>query len=202
MIRTEFVPADIAFIVHVHASKPAAAGDWQKIFDDLDSAMDEIEAKVSDPDTWSFQIRLRVDGFDAERFFGSGDEDYEYTLTSHDPWDCYSLDFWRSALSDPALRRRVERWVSRYAQTLKRAEKAMRSTASLWEDDTTQFGEPLMLLLALLDVTFVAHYEEFLQLWDLDHQVEIWPAVNAILEYHGRRRETAALRKILAEQEG
>ena len=131
MIRTEVVPDDMAFIVHVHAGKPAVAGDWQKIFDDLDRAMDEIEVKVTDHDTFNFQIRLRVDGFDAERFFGS-EENREYTLTSHDPWDCYSPEFWRSALLAPASRQRVERWVSRYSKTLKLGEKATRSTASLF----------------------------------------------------------------------
>jgi hypothetical protein len=80
---------------------------------------------------------------------------------------------------------------------------AARSTSSLWEDDTTQFGEPLMLLLAILDITFVAQYQKFLELWDLDHQVEIWAAVDAIVQHHGKRREIAALRKILAQvQEG
>jgi hypothetical protein len=202
VIKTEVVPDDLAFIVHVRASKPTAAKDWQKIFDDLDRAMDEIEAKVTDHDTYRFQIRLRVDNFKSQRFFGS-EEGGEYTLTSNDPWDGYSPDFWQSALADPASRPRVERWVSRYAKTLKRAEKAERSTASLWEDDTTQFGEPLMLLLAVLDIAFVAHYKKFLELWDLDHQVEIWGAVDAIIQHHGKRRETTALRKILVQaQEG
>jgi hypothetical protein len=63
VITTEVVPDDMAFIVYVRASKPIAAKDWQKIFDDLDRAMDEIEAKVTDHDTYYFQIRLRVDGF-------------------------------------------------------------------------------------------------------------------------------------------
>jgi hypothetical protein len=197
VIRTEVVPDDRAFVVHVQASKPTAAGDWQKIFDELDHAMDEIEAKVTDDDTFCFQIRLRVEGFDTERFFGF-EEGGEYKFTSHDPWDGYSPDFWRSALGEPASRQRVERWVSRYAKTLKCAEKAMRSTASLWEDDTTQFGEPLILLLATMDVTFVAHYEEFLLLWDLSHQVWIWPAVAALLEHHGVRPETSALAQIFA----
>jgi len=197
MIRTEVVTDDRAFIVHVHASRPTAAGDLQKIFDDLGHAMDEIEAKVTDNYFHCFQIRLSVEGFDTERFFGS-EEGGGYKFTSHDPWDCYSPDFWRAALAEPASRQRVERWVSRYANTLKCAEKAMRSTASLWEDDTTQFGEPLLCLLAVMDVTFVAHYEEFLLLWDLSHQVDIWPAVAALLEHHGERPETAALARIYA----
>lgn len=195
VIRSEVVPDEKTFIVHVHASKPAAAEDWQKIFDDLDRAMDEIDAKLADRDTYYFQIRLRVNGFDAERFFECG---YSF-IQQYDPWEGYSPDFWRSALSAPAPRQRVERWVARHAKTLKRAEEAMRPTESLWEDEYTQFGEPLVMLLAGIDPTLVAHYETFLELWDLEHAVMIWSAFSAILEYHGERPETAALAQIFAK---
>jgi hypothetical protein len=199
MIKTEVVPDDLAFIVHVRASKPVAAKDWQKIFDDLDRAMDEIEAKLTDHDTDCFQIRLVVDGFNSRRLLVF-EEGGEYTDSSNDPWDGYSPDFWRSALADPALRPRVEQWVIRYVKALKCGEMAARSTSSLWEDDHTQFGEPLMMLLAIQDIAFVAQYQKFLELWDLDHQVEIWTAVEGIIQQHGKRRETAALRKLLAKQ--
>jgi hypothetical protein len=197
MTRTEVVPDDMAFIVHVHASEPATARDWQKIFDDLDRAMDKIEAKVVDHDTFNFQIRLRVDGFEKQRLFEL-EEGWKYTLTSSDPWDGYSPDFWRSALADPASRQRVERFVTRYANTLKRAKEAMRSTESLWEDDETQFGEPFMFLLAMLDIAFVAQYNLFLELWYVGHPFEL-AAFEGIIQQHGKRRETAALRKLLAK---
>jgi hypothetical protein len=200
MIRTEVVPDDAAFIVHVYARKPAAPDDWQKIFDDLDRAMDEIGTKVTDHEITYFQIRLRVKGYDAQHLHGRPEEGGEYRLTAHDPWGGYSPDFWRSALSDPACRQRVERWVSRHLETLKRAQDAKQNTESLWEDDNTQFGEPLMFLLAAMDVTVVAHYVAFIELWDLDHQVEVWPVIEALLEKYGERPETAALGRLSAQK--
>jgi hypothetical protein len=198
VITTEFAPDDLAFIVNVRASKPATAKDWRKIFDDLDHGMDEIEARVTDPDTWCFQIRLRVDGFETLRLFEL-EEGRKYTLTLNDPWDGYSIDLWRSALADPASRQWVERLVARYANTLKRAKEAMRSTESLWEDDDTQFGEPLMFLLAMLDIGFVAQYEKFLELWYVGPPSDILAAIQGIIQRHGKRQETAALRKLLAK---
>jgi len=66
----------------------------------------------------------------------------------------------------PHLRRRAKDWIVRIEKTLKLAE-------TLWEDDETQFGEPLATHMALLDAEFVPYYTRLLRLWDQGHEVHM-----------------------------
>ena len=89
--------------------------------------------------------------------------------------------------------RRGGLWIVRIEKTLKLAETLSRSTSSLWEDDVTQFGEPLAAHMALLDVEFVPYYTRLLRLWDQGHQVHMGGAVVEIVNKHGVRAETEEL---------
>lgn len=73
----------------------------------------------------------------------------------------------------------------RIEKTLQLAETKSRSTASLWEDDTTQFGEPAATHMALLDIEFLPYYTRLLRLWDPGHEVETGGAVADIVDKHG-----------------
>jgi hypothetical protein len=110
--------------------------------------------------------------------------------------------FWTKASGAPHLRQRVKDWIVRIEKTLKFAETLSRSTSSLWEDDETQFGEPLATHLALLNVQFVPCYTRLLRLWDQGHEVHMGGAVVEIVNKHGVRPETEELIRCYTEWSG
>jgi hypothetical protein len=84
-------------------------------------------------------------------------------------------------------------WTDRLEETLKLAESRSLATASLWEHDETQFGEPLLTYLSLIDVQFVPFYTRLLRLWDMGHAVHQGEAVTEIINKYKITPETEDL---------
>jgi hypothetical protein len=178
-------------------------GDVENTFNDLDTALSKIEEKLGSDDIPFFLINLEAAGVPSELGeFDPYDNGGEYDLGSRNPWKVFCPPFWTKASRVPRLRQRVKDWIVHLEKTLKLAETHSRSTSSLWEDDETQFGEPLATHMALLDVEFVPSYTRLLRLWDPGHEVHMGGAVIEIANKHGIRDETEELILAYTEWEG
>lgn len=108
-------------------------------------------------------------------------------------WKSVCPEFWIVAYQFPLLRPRIISILDRIEKLLIQVQSVGRSTASLWEDEQTQFGEPLVSLFAFHDVGFVNNYRFLMNLWDMDHEFQQYEVINAIIHVHGMSEETEQL---------
>jgi hypothetical protein len=189
-------------VVQVVCKDVSSDGEIDNTFHDLHTALSEIEKKL-ESDIPFFLINLEAEGVPPGLGeFHPYEDDGEYHLGSRNPWEVFCPPFWTKASGAPHLRQRVKDWIVRIEKTLKFAETLSRSTSSLWEDDETQFGEPLATHLALLNVQFVPCYTRLLRLWDQGHEVHMGGAVVEIVNKHGVRPETEELIRCYTEWSG
>lgn len=152
--------------------------------DDLDTALDYLKADLSDDDDADF-FGFRF--IDRGAPFGGDEEDDPDE--AFDPWNESSLKFWSAVHAHPALRPRISQWIENLAQVLELAGEY----DTVWEDEETQLGEPLVSLLAVIDRTFISGYVRLLERWDMDHEVNQEDAIDAIIAKHGICDETEDL---------
>ena len=89
--------------------------------------------------------------------------------------------------------------VMRWLEAVKAAFAAKGEYESLWEmgEVGMQLGESAVMPLALRDARWIPAYMEFLALWDLGHEVNQQPTINAMFEAHGW---SDAMRALLIER--
>ena len=153
--------------------------------DDLETALESLSTDFTEKqdDIYFFGFTF----FDQGHPFGGepdGTEDEIFT-----PWNEASKNFWQAVVQQPTLRPRITAIVDRVVAILVSAGEYQ----SVWEDDETQLGEPMVSLLALMDREFIPAYTKLLAVWDMDHEVEQLEAIEAIFDAHGVCEETEAL---------
>jgi hypothetical protein len=191
-VRVEHYEDQCQLVAHVSCKNISSNGEMEKTFADLDTALNRIEENLGNPDIYYFLINIEADRAPAGPS-AFDPYDGEYGLSDRNPWEAFCPPFWTKAGAVPQLRQRAKDYIGRLEKTLKLAETHSRSTASLWEHDETQFGEPVAAHLALLDVEFVPCYTRLLRSWDPGHQVHIGQAVSEIVNKYGIRAETEEL---------
>lgn len=206
-VRVEYDESACQLVVHVFCKDLSSDREIENTFGDLDTALGKIEENVDDDLNKSspiffFLINIEAEGVPSGPGEGVPYEPGEYGLGPRSPWEVFCPPFWTKASAVPHLRQRVKDWIVRLEKTLKLAETHSRSTASLWEHDETQFGEPLATHMALFDVEFVPYYTRLLRLWDPGHEVHMGGAVIEIINKHGIRAETEELILAYTEWEG
>jgi hypothetical protein len=192
-VRTESIESDCLFVANVSCNDISSNEGIENVFDDLNIALAKIQESIGDPQYWRFLIVLVAEGVPATRGEFDPYDGGKYNLGSRNPWEAFCPSFWTNAGKNPQFRRRIIEWIGRLEETLRLAETRELSTESLWEDDQTQFGEPLVTHLALVDVYFVPFYTRLLRLWDLSHEVEQGGAVIEMVNRHGITPETKEL---------
>lgn len=110
-----------------------------------------------------------------------------------DPWQEDGIAFWAAIAADWGLRKDAMAWFDAIAGLIKRSEKLQSWSESLWECDSSQFGELGAAVCALQDLAFVPVYTRFLRLWDMDHEVNQSETISMIVKKHGLCPETEAL---------
>jgi hypothetical protein len=201
-VRVEYDEDQCQLVVQVACKDVKSDREIENTFNDLDTALGKIEEKL-DSDIPFFLIDIEAKGVrPALGLFHPYEDGAEYDLGSRNPWEVFCPPFWTKTIGAPPLRQRAKDWIVRIEKTLKSADALSRSTASLWEDDETQFGEPLATHLALLDAEFVPYYTRLLRLWDQGHEVHMGGAVVEIVNKHGVRAETEELIVFYTEWSG
>lgn len=193
MIEEIFDEDELKLTVRVHLQDIDSENSISDAFEHLDQAMSQIVKKLGDSEIYSFAIAIRADGFEPESGEFDPYDEGGATLSVEHPWTGFCPRFWTNALKYDKTRERVMKWTTRIENILKTIDRYGRSTESLWEDDETQFGEPLLTHLALSDVALVPSYTKVLKLWDLGHEVEQNGEIAAIVDKHGICPETEDL---------
>lgn len=154
-------------------------------FDDIDVALNRILEKARDEEIYFFSLILQADGVEpAPGNYDPYSED-GISLGEVNPWQSFCPMFWDAACQSDETRARVDQFATKLVSVVERVSTFGRSTESLWEDDETQFGEPVLSHLALADRAFVPFYTRMLQAWDLGHEVEQNGAIVEMIEAHG-----------------
>jgi len=192
-VQVEYIKSDCRSIASIYCKDISSNDGINDVFDELNIALTQIQEKIGKPEHWYFLIDIVAEGAPATLAefdpYGPG----ECCLGSHNPWQTFCPPFWMNAGKNPQSRRRIIEWIGGLEETLRLAEARALSTSSLWEDDETQFGEPLLTHLSLVDVQFVPSYTRLLRLWDMSHEVHTGGAVVEIVNRHGIRPETEEL---------
>jgi len=193
MIRLEYIENDCRLVASVHCKDISSSDGIDDIFNELNIALTQIQEKIGEEGHYYFLIDIAAKGaprtlaeFDP---YSPGNPD----LGSHNCWQAFCPRFWKNASKSPQSRRRITEWIDRLEETFRLAESRSLSTASLWEHDETQLGEPLVTHLSLMDVQFVPLYTRLLRLWDISHAVHQRDVITEIVERHGITPETKEL---------
>ena len=192
-VQSEYFKSDLRLIVSVHCADVASNDGMNNAFDELNIALTKIQEKIGAPEHWYFLIDFVAEGMSPTPAEFDPNEPGEFCMGSHNPWQTFFPSFWMHAIKHPQFRRRTIEWIGRLEETFKLAESLALTTDSLWEDDETQFGEPLLTQLALSDVQFVPFYTKLLALWDMSHEVHTGGAVVEIVDRHGITPEIGEL---------
>ncbi|GLH79339.1 hypothetical protein SSBR45G_42480 [Bradyrhizobium sp. SSBR45G] len=200
-VRVAFDEDECQLIARLACADISSVEEVEKTFIDLNIALSKIDENLGNSDICFFLVELKAKG--VRPGYGAFDP-YEgaNSLGAGNPWKVFCPPFWTKACSLPHLRQRAKDYMRRVEHTLKLAATHSRSTDSLWEDDETQFGQPLATHLALLDIEFVPDLVRLLPMWDPGHDVHIQGAISEIVEKHGVRAETEALLTTFTEWSG
>jgi hypothetical protein len=154
-------------------------GSPEDTVDQLFEALEITREKLSDKNAYFFALDI----------IGSHTSGEEFT-----PWTDEAIGAWAQVAANTRLQARLQEWLSKIERLIIEADNtAKRSTASLWEIDEVQFGEPAACAFALVNRSFVPFYTRLLGVWDLDHEVHQGEAVEAIVKQHGICPETEQL---------
>lgn len=187
-ITSERIKAECKRYIVVTSDSMSSEDDIETILRDFDLALTDLEAHLPDKDLYYHQICLEIKGIEPQSggFLGAsfGDETY-------DPWTSFCPSFWDKAISIPKLQETIEELLQRLRSIIEKGSKT--AVGRLSEGDETQLGQPLLTHLAMRDRRYVPHFKNFLQHWDMNHEVEISGAIIEILETHGMCDEAEVL---------
>lgn len=209
-VDIEFFESECRLNVNVNCKDITSNNEISKAFDDLDEALDVISSHLADGKIYFFGINIHgkkpllsrlVPNFKnsvAKKYILTASDEHSRTWAQHsnesfNPWDAICPDFWINALAIEPMRIRVKNWITKLEKLLIEANQSTRSTSSLWEHDETQFGEPLVTLLALHDVEFVPCYTGLLRQWDMGSEVNQINEIEQIVRKYGIGKETEEL---------
>lgn len=113
-----------------------------------------------------------------------------------DVWRPENLAFWRSLLALPGFSERLEAWLDDCAELQQFARPFTVATGGVWENEQSQFPEAALSTFAKADVRFVPRYTQFLQIWDMDHEVHQSQTIAELFEIHGACPETLELLEV------
>jgi hypothetical protein len=163
-------------------------------------AIDCVANNMHESDIWHFGITVSVKkglikvvnsgtSIRAVRLIARNRDSWE----SRNAWKSVCPEFWIAAFQFLPLQPLIGSILDKIENLLMLAKSAGRSTASLWEDEQTQFAEPLVSLLALHDVRFVDSYRRLMNQWDMEHEFQQFDIINTIVHVHGICEETEQL---------
>lgn len=173
-VKTVFEQSSRQWVISVTPSP----GSPDETVDQLFEALEITRERLSDKNAYYYAIDIR----------GSHTSGEEYA-----PWSDEAIAAWAQVATDSRLHSRLQEWLSCVENLIIEADAAKRSTASLWEIDEVQFGEPAACAFALINRSFIPFYARLLSVWDLDHEVHQAEAIEAIVKQHGICPETEQL---------
>jgi hypothetical protein len=204
-VLTHFDPDDMRFECHVTCSDLTSKAELARALDDYGTALGMIGARMGEKGTYNFAIRMsgktpllarltakapRGAALDSVRHIAEA----KGNAGDDESWTYLCPEFWLSACQHPELRPKIDGLIDRIEGLLKEANARLpNATASLWEHEETQFGEPLVTLLALHDRSFIPAYVRLLRQWDMDHEVHQAECIDLIVRTHGICAETENL---------
>lgn len=189
-VEAKMIESECKLHAIVIAHSIANEVDLRAILVDLDAALDILRDKIDADGASYHEICLQVEGVEPE--FGAF-EGTEISGGTHDPWTSFSPAFWTKLANTPSLESELLRFLGKFRALLEYGNNTLFSPMS--EGDETQFGEPILAHLALTNPRFIPIYMEFLELWDMDHEVEISGAILEILETYPADINAKALRE-------
>jgi len=201
-VRVQHIEDDCRLVVSVHCKDISSSNGINDVFNQLNIALTTIREKIGEPDLWYFLIDIVAQGMPRTLAEFNPYEPGEPFLGSHNPWQAFCPPFWMNASRNPQSRRRITEWIGRVEEVLRLPESLSLPTSGLWEHDETQFGEPLVTHLALVDVQFVPFYTRLMRLWNMSHEVHMGEVVTEIVNRHGITPETKKLISCYTEVTG
>lgn len=184
-LKTTYIQDDLKLFLHVSCRDLKRPSEIEETFHDLEAALDIIADRLDERDIYFHQISLSSPGVAPEAGAFDPYDGLDYCLTQSNPWTGFCPAFWNAACADVQLRRRTRDFLVQIEELLLLTATRNRPTSSLWEDDETQFAEPLAAHLALTDIAFVPYYTQLLRLWDAEHEVETGNQVVAMVRKYG-----------------
>jgi len=191
-IRSEYIKRDMRLKIHVSCRDLNSEIEIEKTFADLYKALEKIVESLEDKSIYFFSIEIEC-GSNTMEPETVGYPQAAYPEGEYNPWEAQRLDFWLSAFKAPHLHQRIKDWFVRLEEVLEQIKGYKRSTEGLWEDEYTQFCEPLISYLANCDIEFVPYYTRLLRRWDLMHEVKQLEVIDAIFRKFGACAETEEL---------
>lgn len=209
-LEIEFVEKECRLNANITCKNITSESEIAKTFDEMDEALGVFANRLREDKIYFFGINIRCkrpflsrllpvfNGREAKKYVRSANEEFSqawahYPNNSFNPWEAMCPDFWLAALTKEALHPRIKEWITKLENLLIAANQSNRSTASLWEHDEIQFGEPLVTLLALHDKEFVPCYSSLMRHWDMGHEVNQINEIEQIVRKYGICKETEEL---------
>jgi len=194
-VATKIIDSECKFHAIVSACSMATESDLRAILTDLNKALDDIKDSLEADGVFTHSLCIQVTGIEPEQgaFKGEGMGD-----ELHDPWTSFCPSFWSRLVTTPTLATDLDQFLGKFRSLLELGNNTLCSPMA--EGDEIQFGEPLLAHLALTHPRFISNYMEFLQLWDMDHEVEISGAILEILKAHPADADAQELRKHCLEE--
>ncbi len=203
-VLTHFDPEDMRFECQVACSDLTSKAELARTLEDYSTALGTIRAGMGEKGTFYYLIRLSAKTPLLARLTSKAPRGpalyavrgiVEATGSEgDDEWGHLCPEFWLSACQHGEFRPKIDGIIGAIESLLKEAnERLPHATASLWESEETQFGEPLVTLLALHDRSFIPAYCRLLAQWDMDHEVRQAECIDLIVRTHGICAETEDL---------
>jgi hypothetical protein len=184
-IEAIYEPSHMQLILGIKSNSSDPETRITDVVDQLDEALDIVRARMTDESIYFMAL-------DIARGYKPGEEFM--------PWGVERIANWGQIAIRPQHHNRMKRWFERLEMLLNDAANSKSSSSYIWEHELVQIGEAAAYAFALADLSFVTFYTRLLALWDMDHEVMQFEAIDNILTIHGICAETEGLLRVRASK--